>query len=133
MRKTVPTMLTAAALLLGAGAASAFEIGFDWKGLKLCTSGRPNVVPNPRFTLKDVPKGTKYIRFRLKDLDVPQYNHGGGIVRYTGQKVIAPGAFRYKSPCPPDGVHTYEWKATALKRRNGGRLATARARRDYPE
>ncbi len=133
MRKNLQTMLTAAALLLGAGGASAFEIGFDWKGLKLCTSGRPDVVQNPRFVLKDVPAGTKYIRFRLKDLDVPQYNHGGGVVRYTGQKVIEPGAFTYKSPCPPDGVHRYEWKATALKRRNGGRLATASAVRPYPQ
>lgn len=122
-----------AALLLAAGSASAFEISFDWKGLKRCTSGYPNVVANPRFVLRHVPKGTKYIRFRLKDLDVPQYNHGGGIVRYTGQKVIKPGAFTYKSPCPPDGVHTYEWTAIALKSRHGGRLAVARARRKYPE
>ncbi len=123
----------AAALLLAAGPASAFGIRFDWKGLERCTSGHPDTVANPRFVLEDVPEGTKYIRFRLKDLDVPQYDHGGGVVRYTGQKEIAPGAFTYRSPCPPDGVHTYEWTATALGSRTGRPLAIARARRKYPE
>lgn len=118
--------------LLCATQAHAFDISFDWKGLKLCTSGQPNTVANPQFALKDVPAGTKFIRFRLKDLDVPSYNHGGGVVAYSGQKVIQPGAFKYKSPCPPNGKHTYQWTATAQKRKNGGKLGTAQASRKYP-
>jgi hypothetical protein len=78
------------------GTAEAFEIGFDWSGLKLCTSGNPNRVANPTFTLKDVPAGTKYIRFKLVDRDVPGYNHGGGLVAYSWQTSIARGAFKYK-------------------------------------
>ncbi|MGV6812341.1 MAG: hypothetical protein ACWA47_08855 [Brevirhabdus sp.] len=113
--------------------AHAFSFSFDWSGLKSCTSGNPNKVTNPRFVLKDVPAGTKYIRFKLKDLDVPGYNHGGGVVAYDGQKTIARGAFKYKSPCPPGGKHTYQWTATAQTKRNGGKLATAKAKRKYPE
>jgi len=128
------TAITAAALLsFTAPAAQAFSFSFDWKGLKSCTSGNPNTVANPRFVLKDVPEGTKYIRFRLKDVNVPGYNHGGGVVKWDGKSVIARGAFKYKSPCPPGGAHTYEWSATAQKKKNGGKLATAKARRKYPE
>jgi phosphatidylethanolamine-binding protein (PEBP) family uncharacterized protein len=113
--------------------AMAFEISFDWAGLKRCTSGQPNTVTNPAFTLKDVPLGTKFIKFRLTDVDVPDYNHGGGTVAYEGQTKIDPGAFKYKSPCPPGGSHSYEWKATAQTKKSGGALAEAKARRTYPE
>ncbi len=126
-------LFLAVTLAMTAFAADAFEISFDWKGLKLCTSGNPNRVENPRFTLKDVPSGTRYIRFKLVDLDVPSYNHGGGVVPYTGQQVIEPGAFKYKSPCPPGGRHTYEWRATAQSRKNGGKIGVAKASRKYPE
>jgi len=132
MRYFFSLLSIAAALTLTAPAAHAFEIGFSFDGLKLCTSGNPNTVLNPRFVLKDIPQGTKYIRFKLVDRDVPGYNHGGGVVAYTGQSVIEPGAFKYKSPCPPSGRHTYEWRATAQKRKNGGKIAVAAAARKYP-
>ena len=115
-----------------AAPAHAFQINFNWKGLDLCTTGNPNRVANPEFKLKNVPEGTKFIRFKLVDLDVPGYNHGGGVVKYTGQNAIAPGAFKYKSPCPPSGRHTYEWQATAQKRKGGGQIATTPRARKYP-
>lgn len=123
----------AAAVLVLGGPASAFEIEFTWDGLKSCTSGNPNTVANPRFVLTDVPEGTKYIRFKLVDSDVPEFVHGGGVVAYDGQQVIEPGAFKYKSPCPPDGSHTYEWTATAQSKKSGGKLGSAKAARQYPE
>lgn len=119
--------------VLAATPAAAFEISFDWSGLRSCTSGNPNTVDNPAFKLKDVPPGTAFIRFRLKDLNAPGYDHGGGVVPYNGQAEIPRGAFRYRSPCPPGGVHTYEWTATAQSRRNGGAIAATAARRPYPE
>ena len=67
----------------------------------------------------------------MKDRDVPTYNHGGGKVDYTGADLIEPGAFKYKSPCPPSGKHTYEWIATAIDA-NGGKLGKAKARKKYP-
>lgn len=113
--------------------AFAFDISFNWDGLKSCTSGNPNTVANPAFTLKDVPEGTKFIRFKLVDKNVPGFNHGGGTVAWNGEAVVATGAFKYKSPCPPNGSHTYEWTATAQSKKNGGKLAEAKARRKYPE
>lgn len=121
-------MLTALPL-----SAAAFEIAFEWDGLKVCTSGNPGTVPSPAFTVKDVPEGTAFIRFKLVDRDVPGFNHGGGVVAYEGGDVIAPGQFKYKQPCPPNGVHRYEWTATAQTKKNGGKLAVAKAVRPYPE
>ena len=111
--------------------AADFGLSFDWGSLKKCNSGNPNTVPNPIFTLKSVPKGTAELRFNMVDLNVPGYPHGGGKVKYTGGPTIKPGAFTYRSPCPPGGRHTYEWTATAFDG-NGKRLAQAKARKAYP-
>lgn len=113
-----------------AGAAD-FSIGFDWGNLKKCTSGNPNTVSNPKFKLRGVPGGTASIQFRMVDLAVPSYPHGGGTVKYAGGSTIEPGAFRYRSPCPPAGRHTYEWTATA-KDAKGKKLGEAKARKAYP-
>ena len=110
----------------------AFSINFDWGDIRLCTSGTPFIVDNPAFTLKDLPATTSKIRFKLVDLNVPSYNHGGGTISYSGQTTIARGAFRYKSPCPPDGPHTYQWSATAINPA-GKAIAIAKAKRKYPE
>jgi len=125
--------LAAMALTLGIAPASAadFSIGFDWAGLKKCISGNPNTVNNPKFTLKGVPKGTATIQFRMVDRNVPSYNHGGGTVKYAGGSTIAPGAFKYRSPCPPNGSHTYQWTATA-KDAGGKTLGEAKASKKYP-
>jgi len=46
--------------------------------------------------------------------------------------VIQPGAFKYKSPCPPSGSHTYEWTITAIGDKKK-KLGKAKATREYPE
>ncbi|AXS41456.1 phospholipid-binding protein [Breoghania sp. L-A4] len=117
--------------VLSAQPAAAFSLSFDWGNIPKCTTGRPGRVPNPVFKLGKVPKGTATIRFDLKDLQVPRYPHGGGKVAYTGKSTIAPGAFKYNSPCPPGGRHTYEWTAVAQDKA-GKVLATAKAKRKYP-
>ncbi|MDJ0613969.1 MAG: phospholipid-binding protein [Rhizobiaceae bacterium] len=120
-----------ALLMVAPTSAQAFSLSFTWGNLKLCTSGRPNRVANPNFKLSGVPEGTTKIKFKMVDRNVPKYNHGGGSVKYTGQKTIAPGAFKYKSPCPPDGRHTYEWTATAIGK-GGKKLGTAKSSKKYP-
>ena len=90
-------------------------------------------MPSPAFTVKDVPEGTAFIRFKLVDRDVPEFNHGGGVVAYDGGDSIPAGQFKYKQPCPPDGTHRYEWTATAQSKKNGGKLGVAKAARPYPE
>ncbi len=133
MTKTQCVSLATALLLTLPQSAAAFSFTFEWGNLKLCTSGRPNKVANPVFNLSDVPADTKYIRFKLKDKDAPGYNHGGGVVAYSGQNTVASGAFKYKSPCPPNGMHTYVWTATAQKKKSGGKIESAQASRKYPE
>ena len=123
-------------MLLSSNAhADTFAFAFDWENVKLCTSGRPNTVPNPLFKIVGMPDGTTYIRFKMKDLDAPAYNHGGGWVKMDSDGTVAPESFRYKSPCPPDGQHTYEWTAIAKSKKGfGGKtLGVATATRVYPK
>ena len=134
MKKTQLAIVAAMGISLAFVAtapAQAFSLSFSWGNIKECTTGRPGTVPNPNFKLSGVPDGTARIRFKMVDRNVPSYNHGGGTVNYSGGNTIAPGAFRYKSPCPPSGSHTYEWTATALDSR-GKRLGVAKASKRYP-
>lgn len=107
-----------------------FSFTFSWGRIPRCTSGNPNTVGSPRFVLSGVPAGTERIDFHLRDLDAPNYNHGGGCVSVPQNGVVPFGAFTYRSPCPPNGVHTYEWIATARGPRQV--LARATARATYP-
>lgn len=121
-----------AALVLSAATATAeMTLSFKWGNIPLCTTGRPNKVANPEFILKGVPAGTTRVVFKLRDLDVPSYDHGGGKVKMSQSGKVPPGVFTYKSPCPPGGVHTYEWTATAQI--GNKTAAVAKARRKYPE
>ena len=124
--------ITLATLVMSASTAAAeFSISFTWGDIPKCTSGRPNTVGSPAFVVKDLPAGTTSVQFRLKDRNVPGYNHGGGKVKMNQSGQLPFGVFKYKSPCPPGGKHTYEWTATA---KGGGKtLGMAKARRAYPE
>ena len=121
-------------VFIGSSIANDFQISFEWGNLKLCNTGKPNVVKNPIFELSNVPDETKWIYFKLTDLNVPSYNHGGGWVEYAGINKIKSGEFTYKSPCPPGKTHKYQWTATAKKEKStfGGKLSSASASRDYP-
>ena len=109
--------------------AAEFGLAFEWGNLKSCTTGYPNKVDNPIFTLTNVPEGTKILQFKMRDKQ-STYNHGGGKVEYTDQTTIEPGAFKYKSPCPPNGKHTYVWTVTA---KNEKKIGKAKAQKEYPE
>ena len=112
--------------------AEEFSISFEWGDIKKCNTGNPNRVSNPIFTLNNVPEGTKFLKFKMKDKNVPSFNHGGGKIEYFGENVIEPGAFTYKSPCGPGGKHTYEWTVTAQSEKNSGKLAVAKAKKKQP-
>ena len=129
-------LFTAALMLFASFAiAEEFSFSFEWGNIPLCTTGNPNQVPNPRFILSNVPEGTKFIQFTMTDLDVPQYNHGGGTIEYIGSNIIEPGAFKYASPCPPSGSHRYEWKAVAKNKIGlfSGLLGKANSMKKYPD
>lgn len=126
-------MAAAAVAALAGPVAAEFKISFkNWGNIPSCTSGRPNTVGNPEFVISGLPAGTKTVQFKLKDLDVPNYNHGGSKkLKVSQDGRVAAGTFKYKSPCPPDGVHTYQWTATA---RAGSKVVgKATAARKYPE
>ena len=93
-----------------------FTFTFKWGDIPMCTTGNPNRVNTPIFEFKGLPDGVTKLTFRMIDKNVPTYNHGGGkINNYDGSSVIEPGAFKYKSPCPPNGKHTYEWVIKAYE------------------
>lgn len=119
------------AFLFTSTSALAFDMTFNWGNIPRCTSGNPNTVGSPTFGLSGVPDGTAKIKFKLRDNNAPGYNHGGGSASYTGGGSIPAGSFKYKSPCPPDGRHTYVWTATALDKK-GKKLGTASASKKYP-
>jgi phosphatidylethanolamine-binding protein (PEBP) family uncharacterized protein len=126
------TLAALACALLPGAALADFSIAFSgWGNIPVCTSGRPNTVGNPAFTVRDVPAGTETIEFRLTDLDVPSYNHGGARLRMNASGTVPAGTFTYRSPCPPDGAHTYQWTATA--RAGNQVLGQATVSRRYPE
>ena len=115
--------------------AEEFKIEFTWDGLRSCTSGNPNRVPNPIFKVSGLPKGAVGIDFRMIDKNVPSYNHGGGWIEISSDGKVPAKSFWYESPCPPNGAHKYEWTAKAKTQKgwSGKTLATARASRMYPE
>lgn len=129
MRKLI-IALSSIGLLIPATAANAFDVSFDWGNIPSCTSGNPNTVNSPEFSISGVPEGTAKLRFKLADQDAG-YDHGGGTVAYAGGGSVATGAFRYKSPCPPNGKHTYVWTVNALDA-GGKSLDIGRARKQYP-
>jgi hypothetical protein len=103
--------------------AADFGITYKW------CSGSPDV------QLSNVPKGTTLIEFRMIDLFVPSFNHGGGKVKFTNQKSIPCGEFtsNYTGPSPPPPqVHEYELTAVA-KDKDGTALGTAKFKRKFPE
>jgi hypothetical protein len=119
------------AICVAPPAAAEMTLAFQWGNTPLCTTGRPNTVGNPAFALRGVPVGTDSVEFRLKDLNVPGYNHGGARLGVSQSMTVPSGTFTYKSPCPPNGAHTYEWTATA--RSGNSIIATAKAQRRYPK
>lgn len=128
MKKLTMTLML---LMLGTTTAQAeMKLSFKWGAIPKCTTGKPNRVPNPEFIVQGVPKGTTKVIFKMVDKNVPGYNHGGGTVKMGSSGKIRPGAFKYKSPCPPNGTHTYEWTATA--KAGSKTVAVAKARRNYP-
>jgi phosphatidylethanolamine-binding protein (PEBP) family uncharacterized protein len=110
-------------------AQGSFAVVPTWEGITACT-GQPVSSPSPAFSVSGAPEGTAELEFRMVDLDAPRFNHGGGKVRYAGQPRIAPGAFQFIGPCPPQ-THRYEWTVTA-RDAAGKALRVTRATKSYP-
>ncbi len=127
MQKIVVPVFALIAIILTVQPTHAAELKFDfqWVGWKdKCTP------KSPEFKITSAPGGTEKIRFKMVDLNVPSYSHGGGKVKYSG-KDIPRGAFKYKGPCPPRGTHKYEWTAIAYDK-NGKELGRAKVMKPFP-
>ena len=109
-------MVGSVMLLVGCASApvspNAVELGVDfaWQPSDRC-SGR-----SPEIRVTNIPAATKTLSVKLKDRDVPNWNHGGGNVPYDGSGVIPAGALKngYNGPCPPSGSHRYEFTVQAF-------------------
>lgn len=119
-------ILAAIAMSAGAGAAHGLTLKASWGSAAGCGG------QSPAFTLGAVPKGTSKFDFKMVDLNLPSYAHGGGSVAFSGKASFAAGeifgAFSsYRGPCPPPGeTHRYEWTVQALDAA-GKVLGTAKA------
>jgi len=102
------------------------SVAFNWCG-----------GPSPSFKIGGIPSGTKALRLRMVDRQVPSYNHGGGEVpAAAGSSASIPcgaltGGYNGPSPPPPQ-VHDYEWTVTAIDA-SGSALAIGSAVRKFPE
>jgi phosphatidylethanolamine-binding protein (PEBP) family uncharacterized protein len=103
-----------------------FAVDVTWEGSKSCFDPQ-----SPAFTLSGVPAATKQLRFAMKDLDAPNFSHGGGTVGYDGQLRIPRGAFSYRGPCPPRDPHRYQWTVEA-RNAAGHTLAIATITKKFP-
>ena len=58
-----------------------------------------------------------------------------GPIEISKDGAVTANSFKYKSPCPPNGKHKYQWTAKAKDKKGfGGKtLATAKASRMYPD
>ena len=54
--------------------AIAFSASFSWAGIAACGS------TSPAFRITAAPAGTKQLRFKMVDLNAPDYPHGGSTV-----------------------------------------------------
>ena len=125
MKSAFRRLALALAALTIATPAFAMSASFSWNGIAACSG------PSPAFTVSGAPAGTASLRFAMRDQNVPDYNHGGGTVPFSGGKV-AQGAISYRGPCPPGGeTHVYIWTIEALDG-SGKVLATTRTQGKFP-
>lgn len=122
MKKWCPIRILTAVLILAAGCAgnpdqikipkdaAKMEITFSWEGIKACTH------ESPEIQVSNIPDGTKDLQVKLKNLNLPAWNHGGGIVTHDGSGLIPAGylSVGYNGPCPPNQRNKYEFSVMAL-------------------
>ena len=111
MFKTL-VMVCASLIATTAVQAQALNVQWDWKRADKCST------TSPQIKVAGIPDGTKLLRVKLVDNDVPTYNHGGGEVPNDGSGVIAEGALKsYNGPCPPNFGsfgHAYTFTVAAV-------------------
>ena len=116
MKKSVLLMVGFILLLFGCATtpvspdAVELSVDFAWQASDRCSR------QSPEIHVANVPATTQTLQVKLKDRDVPNWNHGGGTVTYDGSGVIPAGALKsgYNGPCPSSGSHRYEFTVKAI-------------------
>jgi phosphatidylethanolamine-binding protein (PEBP) family uncharacterized protein len=115
MKKISISASVFSAAILVSGAAQAFSVKAEWGSGSGCSS------VSPAFTMSRVPHGTTKLSFKMVDLNLPSFPHGGGETAFSGKTTFGQGeAFggmfsSYRGPCPPPtATHRYEWTVQAL-------------------
>jgi phosphatidylethanolamine-binding protein (PEBP) family uncharacterized protein len=106
------------------------DVSFEWPTKSGCSD------VSPAMSVGNIPASTKFLEIKLKDLDKPGFDHGGGVVSFAGSGEIPAGAIPrryYTGPCPPFGSHTYEISVSALGDDRSKVLGNGSATRKYPE
>ena len=102
-------------------------VTFSWEGTNACSR------QSPEIRVANLPPDAAELKVRLKDLDVPNWNHGGGTLDHDGSGIIPAGALTsgYNGPCPPGGRHRYEFSVKALDA-DGSIVGFGKAMRSFP-
>jgi phosphatidylethanolamine-binding protein (PEBP) family uncharacterized protein len=93
---------------------SEFALDWQWKKSHQCSPS------SPALSISGIPDGTKSLDISMVDVDVPSYDHGGGLVAHAGGPTasIPEGALKhYRGPCPPNFTsfgHDYQFTVHAL-------------------
>jgi len=108
--------------------AAKMAISFNWEGIAACTH------ESPEIHVDGIPVGALELRVKLKNLNVPEWNQGGGVVENDGSGIIPPKALDigYNGPCPPPGErYKYEFSVMALNA-EGAILGFGKAVKPFP-
>ncbi len=116
--KRLMMLIMVGSMLLTAGCATTqvssdavdLTVDFAWQPSDRCSRRSPEI------RVANIPAATKTLYVKLKDRDVPNWNHGGGTMAYDGSGLIPAGALKngYNGPCPPSGSHRYEFTVQAI-------------------
>ena len=125
MLVSVPFLLSACQTTKDSPKLSDMKVEYDFEKRHGCSS------VSPTFSVSNIPDGTKFLNFRMTDLDYTLFNHGGGTVAYNGSSTVPEGALKsYKGPCPPQ-KHRYEIVVEALNANKDIVLGRGKATREF--
>lgn len=89
--------------------AKQLRIAFEWTEENRCSRR------SPAIEVTGVPAAAVRLEVTLRDLDMPQGVHGGGIVTRWSDGVIPAGAlYDFRGPCPPGPAHRYALRVRAI-------------------
>jgi phosphatidylethanolamine-binding protein (PEBP) family uncharacterized protein len=141
MKKWYPVVIFTAALILAVACAknqnqikikipkdaAKMDVDFSWEGIPACSH------ESPEIRVSNVPAGTDELRVRLKNIDVPAWNQGGGKVKHDGSGIIPAGALKlgYSGPCPPNVRQKYEFSVMAVNA-EGVIIGFGKVRKSFP-